>query len=201
MQQVKLPKEFYTQSDTLHIAKSLLGKMLVTRFEKKTTGGIITETEAYCGTDDRGCHAYSGRYTQRTKVMYAEGGVSYVYLCYGIHRLFNVVTHKEGEPHAVLIRAIQPVTGLPFMLQRRGVEKFTPALGAGPGLVTRCLGIQLQHNGSLLNGHSIWIEDRDEIPLKNIIESPRVGMHFDGYYKTVPWRFRIAGSPYTSRAK
>lgn len=198
---MKLTKEFYRQPDTVGIAKSLLGKLLVTQFNREKTSGIITETEAYCGTADRGCHAYAGRYTNRTKIMYDEGGISYVYLCYGIHALFNVVTHAEGEPHAVLIRAIQPVDGLIYMLKRRGIKKFTPAIGAGPGLVTQCLGIEVKHSGSSLNDNKIWIENMESLSDDKIIESARVGMHFEGYYKTVPWRFRIRNSAYTSKAK
>ena len=197
---MKLPKEFYRGSDTIAIAKKLLGKLLVTNFEGQYTSGIVTETEAYCGAEDRGSHAHNGRCTKRTAIMYESGGVSYVYLCYGIHCLFNVVTHIKNEPHAILIRAIQPVDGIEIMLERTGKNKFTPQLASGPGLVAQCLGIQLQHNGIDLTSDKICIEEYKTNSFK-IIESARVGMNFDGLYKTIPWRFRIAGSKYTSKAK
>ncbi|MEZ5013721.1 MAG: DNA-3-methyladenine glycosylase [Chitinophagales bacterium] len=196
----KIQKEFYLRTDTLVIAKELLGKVLCTSFRGISTSGIICETEAYCGTEDRGSHAFGGRFTERTKIMYAEGGVSYVYLCYGIHHMFNVVTHVEAVPHAVLVRAIQPLEGIEHMLRRRKKKESTPVLGAGPGIAAECLGIKTKHNGLSLTGSEIWIEDRG-IPVGDIVESARVGMSFEGPYKTIPWRFRIAGSAYTSRAK
>lgn len=197
---MKLPKEFYRSSDTIAIAKKLLGKLLVTNFNGQYTSGIITETEAYCGIEDRGCHAYNTRFTKRTSIMYEAGGVSYVYVCYGIHYLFNVVTHIENEPHAILIKAIQPVDGIEIMLERTGKHNFTPQLAAGPGLVTLCLGIDLHHNGIDLTSDEIYIENYKSNSFE-IRESARVGMNFEGPYKTIPWRFRIAESKYTSKAK
>lgn len=201
MNKPKLKSAFYTNTDTVGVARALLGKTLVTQFDGNRTAGIICETEAYCGTEDRGCHAYNRRYTDRTRIMYAEGGVTYVYLCYGIHHLFNVVTHQANEPHAVLIRAIEPVEGIEAMLQRRDQKKFSPGLGAGPGLVSQCLGLTTKHTGISLLEDSIWITDAPQLPDASIISSPRVGMHFSGPYKTIPWRFRIAGSPFTSKAR
>lgn len=196
-----LKKEFYTQSDTVMIARALLGKTLHTHFDRRHTSGIICETEAYCGTADRGCHAYNGRLTDRTRIMYAEGGVSYVYLCYGIHNLFNVVTHTAGEPHAVLIRAIAPQEGTDTMLQRRGIAKANPQMAAGPGLVAQCLGLTTKHSGLSLLGDRIWISDAPAIAETDIIASARVGMNFTGPYHNIPWRFRIKGSPHTSKAR
>lgn len=197
----KLKSSFYTQPDTVGIARALLGKKLVSVIGGKRAAGIICETEAYCGTEDRGCHAYNGRYTDRTKIMYAAGGVAYVYLCYGIHQLFNVVTHSEGEPHAVLIRAIEPVDGIDIMQQRRGKSIALSALAAGPGLVSVCLGLTTKHTGISLMGDTIWIEDAPAIHDKQIVSSARVGMNFSGPYKTIPWRFRILDSPFTSKAR
>lgn len=198
----KLQKEFYTGTDTVKIAKALLGKYLCSRIDGVLTEGIICETEAYCGPDDRGCHAYNRRFTDRTKVMYAEGGVTYVYLCYGIHQLFNVVTNGEDQPHAILIRAVEPVNGIDIMLARTGKKKFTENLAAGPGLVSQCLGFKTNHTGESLLGNKIWIDDRGKSLKKSeIIESARVGMNFEGPYKLIPWRFRIKNSKFTSRAK
>lgn len=198
----KLNKEFYTRTDTVQVARDLLGKFLCVQRGAVRVAGKICETEAYCGIDDRGSHAYKGRYTERTRVMYEEGGVSYIYICYGIHFLYNVVTHQRDVPHAILIRAIEPAEGIHYMLRNSGLISATPAMGAGPGLVARCLGLTTKQNGLSLLGNSLWIEDRGQIVAPDaIVESARVGMHFEGYYKTVPWRFRIKGSQYTSRAK
>lgn len=197
----KLIKEFYTREDTVAIAKDLLGKKLVSVVDGQFTSGIICETEAYCGPADRGCHAYNRRLTDRTKIMYSEGGVVYVYLCYGIHYLFNVITHSEDNPHAVLIRAIEPVDGVDIMMKRRNVKKMNEGLGAGPGLVSQCLGFTTKHTGISLLENKIWIEDAKTLAPKNIIESARVGMNFEGPYKLIPWRFRIKNSLFSSKAK
>jgi DNA-3-methyladenine glycosylase len=133
--------------------------------------------------------------------MYAEGGVTYVYLCYGIHYLFNVITHNEGHPHAVLIRAIEATDGLQTILKRRNKKSADASLGAGPGLVSACLGFTTKHTGVSLLSNSIWVEDAENISQKNIVESARVGMTFEGKYKSIPWRFRIKNSPFTSKAK
>ena len=170
---LKLKKSFYTRTDTLLIAKELLGKKLVSNFNGQLTSGIICETEAYCGKDDRGCHAYNGRFTPRTEIMYAEGGVVYVYLCYGVHYLFNVITHEKNDPHAVLIRAIEPVDGLDFILERRNLNSVNNGIGAGPGLVSQCLGFTTNDTGISLLENTIWIEDAEPIANKNIISSAR----------------------------
>ena len=196
-----LTREFYIRPDTVAIAKDLLGKKLITSFGKKVTAGIIVETEAYCGEIDRGCHAYKRRFTERTKVMYEEGGLSYVYLCYGIHNLFNVVTHEKDQPHAILVRAIEPVEGIPHILKRMGRKHFDETIGAGPGLAAQCLGLTTKHTGISLLGNRIWIEEGKRIEKHEIIESARVGMNFDGPYKLIPWRFRIKNSKFTSKAK
>ncbi len=128
-----LPQSFYTGPDVLSIAQALLGKVLVTNIKGVTTSGIIVETEAYAGIADRASHAFGCRRTRRTEIMFAKGGVAYVYLCYGIHHLFNVVTNIEGIPHAVLIRGIEPVDGREAMLQRRKKQKFNRLISAGPG--------------------------------------------------------------------
>ncbi len=199
---MKLPKEFYTRSDTVEIARELLGKQLFSKFNNTITSGIIVETEAYCGPADRGCHAFNGRYTNRTKVMYEQGGVTYVYLCYGIHYLFNIITNIQNEPHAILIRAIEPKQGIDMMLQRTGRKKFDHSLGAGPGLVSQCFGFNTQHTGLSLISDEIWLEDAvEKIAKQSIIASARVGMNFEGHYKTVRWRFRIKNSAFTSKAR
>src|SRR4051812_33790234 len=119
---MKLKKSFYHRDDVVQIAKELLGKYLFTNFNNKLTGGIITETEAYCGVIDKASHAYRGRRTARTEIMYNAGGTAYVYLCYGVHSLFNVVTNRKDIPHAILIRAIQPTHGVETILKRRKMK-------------------------------------------------------------------------------
>lgn len=187
---MKLPLEFYRRTNTVTVAQQLLGKVLFSSFNGKITGGIITETEAYVGTTDKACHAYGGRFTERTKTMYHAGGVSYVYLCYGIHHLFNVVTHAEGEPHAILIRGIYPVEGVDLILKRRNSKNLTPGLTTGPGKVTRALGITTQHNNFNLTGNKIWIEDRGiKIKSSHIQTTPRIGVDYAGKDALLPYRF------------
>ena len=197
----KLPAKFYKRGDVLAISKELLGKVLCTQFDDNLTSGIIVETEAYAGETDRASHAYGGKRTQRTEIMYASGGKTYIYLCYGIHHLFNVVTNIEGIPHAILIRAIKPTKGIEIMLQRRNKKKVTPSLTAGPGALTQALGITVVNSGISLKGNLIWLEDQNIFySNQNIIASPRVGVQYAGKDAQNSWRFRIENSPYVSPA-
>ncbi len=186
----KLKRSFYLRDDVVAIARELLGKVLVTRFAEQTTSGVICETEAYAGPIDRASHAYGGRRTARNEVMYARGGTAYVYLCYGIHHLFNVVTHSAGTPHAVLIRAIHPLEGIDLMRERRGG---TARLSTGgPGTLTQALGIRTTHNGTDLLSDLIWIEDRSiAVPERSIIAGPRIGVDYAGEDALLPYRFHF----------
>ncbi len=200
----KLTASFYSREDVVQIAKELLGKHLVTNFEGQRTAGKIVETEAYRGPDDKACHAWMNRRTARTEIMFAEGGHAYVYLCYGIHHLFNIVTGKKDMAHAVLIRAVEPVENVGLMLARRNMSKPTYNLTAGPGSLTTALGIHTGHTGISLvsNGTPIWLEDIGEkISEENIIASPRVGVDYAGECALWDWRFRVKGSKWTSKAK
>ena len=200
----KLSADFYQREDILAISRELLGKILCTYFEGKLSTGIIVETEAYAGTTDRASHAYRGRRTRRTEIMYSPGGTAYVYLCYGINHLFNVVTNVEGVPHAILIRAIQPLDGIDFMLQRRNMKKLLPKFTSGPGILSKAMGISILNSGQSLLGRYIWIENRgNNNPLKTpkIITSPRVGVQYSGKDASNPWRFKIEGNPWVSSAK
>ncbi len=199
-----LPNSFYIRQDPVQVAKDLLGKYLVTHFDGQMTTGKIVETEAYRAPDDRACHAFGNRRTARTEVMFAEGGRAYVYLCYGIHHLFNVVTGPEGMAHAVLIRAVQPIDNVELMLARRSMDKPHPRLTAGPGALTQALGIHTSQSGqSLLDpAGPFWLEERGEVIFEeNIIASPRVGVAYAKECAAWPWRFRIKGSAWTSPAK
>ena len=196
----KLSAVFYQRDDVLLISRALLGKVLCTNFHNKLTSGIIVETEAYGGITDKASHAYRGRRTKRTEIMYTPGGTAYVYLCYGIHHLFNVVTNVEGVPHAVLIRGIEPIEGIDIILQRRKMSKLLPKLTAGPGILSQALGIQTIHSRISLLGDEIWIENIKPKSF-DIISSPRVGCQYAGKDAHNPWRFRIAGNKWVSPTK
>ena len=198
---MKLQKDFYQREDVLTISRELLGKVLCTQFDGKLTSGIIVETEAYAGETDQASHAYGGRRTLRTEVMYAPGGVSYIYLCYGIHHLFNIVTNKKNSPHAVLIRAIEPKDGIEIMLQRRNKRKINYSLSAGPGSLSQALGITVVDSGISLMGNLIWLEDQNICYSdQDIIASPRVGVQYAGKDAQNSWRFRKENSPWVSPA-
>lgn len=201
---MRLNHSFFVREDIVQISKDLLGKYLVTQFDGEMTAGKIVETEAYRGSDDKACHAYNYRRTKRTQTLFEEAGTIYVYLCYGIHHLFNIVTAPKENPQAVLIRAIEPTDNLPLMLQRRNFQKLKPQLTAGPGTLTKALGISTQHNqlSVLTPDSSIWVEDREEIITEQqIIASPRVGVGYAEECALWDWRFRIKDSKWTSKAK
>ncbi|MFU8858852.1 MAG: DNA-3-methyladenine glycosylase [Cyclonatronaceae bacterium] len=197
----KLVKSFYLQPDVVEASRRLLGKVLVTRFNGILTAGKIVETEAYAGITDRASHAYGARKTDRTRIMYAAGGVSYIYLCYGIHHLFNVITNREDIPHAVLVRALEPLDGIEWMQKRRNLNRVQRNLTGGPGLLTQAMGIQTTHSGTDLTGDTIWIEDRNfRVGAGDILCSPRVGVLYAGDDAGKPWRFRLKNNLFTSPA-
>lgn len=192
-QKKKTPLSFFRQKDVLQIGKDLIGKQLFTQFDGKLTGGMIIETESYKGAEDKACHAYGNRKTDRTRVMFENGGLAYVYLCYGIHHLFNIVTHTVGTPHAILIRAISPTHGLETMLQRRKKKHVTPTLARGPGTLTEALGIRVEHSGTSLIEHEIWLEEgKTQISSDRILCSPRIGIDYAEEHALLPWRFYLA---------
>jgi DNA-3-methyladenine glycosylase len=197
-----LPLSFYQGPDVVKIAQALLGKLLITRFGGMETVARIVETEAYKGVVDRASHAYGGRRTQRTEVMFAEGGVAYVYLCYGIHHLFNIVTNRQGIPHAVLVRAVEPLAGLEHMLERRGRTVSDAALTRGPGSVSRAMGITIQHTGLSLQDEAMFLaEDGYVLRSKEIISTPRIGVDYAGIDAALPYRFFLKDNPYVSGSK
>jgi DNA-3-methyladenine glycosylase len=185
---VKLGNDFYLRDDVVAISRELLGKVLCTRLEGGLTKAIITETEAYAGVTDRASHAYGGRRTARTEPMWGDGGSAYVYLCYGIHHLFNVVTNKAGIPHAILIRAGEPLSGTDLMLKRRDKAALDKTLLGGPGSIARALGISTANTGASLMNGEIWIED-DGIEIDAVIAGPRVGVDYAGEDAALPYRF------------
>jgi DNA-3-methyladenine glycosylase len=195
----KLAKSFYAQENVLQIARELLGKILVTNFNGRITSGRIVETEAYNGITDKASHAFGGRRTRRTEVMYAEAGVAYVYLCYGIHHLFNIVTNQKDIPHAILIRALEPVAGIVEMLKRSGKQNPDFSLTSGPGNLSRALGISTAHTGLSLKGDTIYIADDGIRYTKNeIAVSARIGVAYAAEDALLPYRFFIKGNPFIS---
>lgn len=196
----KLPYSFYQQADVNHLAIALLGKQLFTLVDGELTGGTIVETEAYKGAIDKASHAYGGRFTDRTRVMYQAGGLSYVYLCYGIHHLFNVVTAEANTPHAVLVRGLEPITGIDTMLRRRNMAVVKPNLTAGPGALAKALGIDRTLNAKELWGDEIWIEDNQiRYQPEEIVAVPRVGVAYAAEHALLPWRYYVKGNKFVSK--
>ena len=190
----KLPVSFYDRKDVIKIARELLGKVLVTRFDGVLTSGRITETEAYNGVVDKASHAYGGRRTKRTEILFGHPGYAYVYLCYGIHHLFNIVTNSRDTPHAVLIRGIEPLEGIPAMLTRMNKSKVDRTLGRGPGNVSRVLGIHTRHTGYSLLSNELFIASDDYKVKKSRIEiSSRIGVDYAGEDALLPYRFNLTG--------
>lgn len=197
---MKLPFSYYLNPDVLFLAKDLLGKVLFTQINGEITAGVIVETEAYFGIQDKASHAYGGRRTNRTETLYQQGGVSYVYLCYGIHNLFNVVSSVEGEPHAVLIRAIEPLIGLEIMEIRRKIAATKAAISSGPGSAAKALGIDRTFNEKELSGEEIWIEDHAiRYTTDQIAAVPRVGVAYAQEDALLPWRFFVKDNKYVSK--
>ena len=191
----KIPAEYYQKGNVVKLAKNMLGKMLFTKFNNQLTGGIITEAEAYNGIYDKACHAFGGRRTPRTETMYAEGGIAYVYLCYGIHHLFNIVTNKKDIPDAILIRAIEPTHGIQTILKRRSKKKLDKTVSGGPGTVSRALNISLANNALDLTGNKIWTRDCGiTIKPSQIVSSARIGCESAGTDGQLPFRFNLVNA-------
>lgn len=195
----KLGAEFYQRNNVTKIAKELLGKVLVTNWKGIITSGRIVECEAYAGAIDRASHASGGRRTARNEIMYGEGGYAYVYLCYGIHHLFNVVTNSVEVPHAILIRALDPIEGIDEMLRRTHKKKFDHTLTRGPGNVSKALGIFTKHSGlSLLTDEIFIADDGASYSKKEIAASPRIGVDYAGKDALLPYRFYVKRNPFVS---
>jgi DNA-3-methyladenine glycosylase len=197
---VKLPRALYTRADVVAVARRLLGSLLVAPArDGRRVSGIIVETEAYRGPEDRASHAYGGRRTRRTETMYAHGGTAYVYFVYGMYHQFNVVTNVADVPHAVLVRALEPVEGVELMRRRRG--GVAPLdLTSGPGKLCIALGIDRRLDGADLMGDRIWIEAGRRVRPAAIATGPRVGIDYALEWTARPWRFWLRGNPFVSRA-
>lgn len=187
-----LPNTYYLHHDVVFLAKDLIGKYLFTKVDGQLSGGMIIETEAYKGVEDRASHAYRGRRTLRNEMMYAQGGVAYVYLCYGIHSMLNVVTNHKDIPDAVLIRAIYATHGEELILKRTEKQQINLQVTNGPGKVTKALGITLADNGESFQNKRVWIEDRGfDISKVEIQNTPRIGISYAGTDALLPYRFNI----------
>lgn len=187
-----IPDEFYLSEDVVGLARDMIGKLLIKRNENDLMVSVITETEAYAGETDRASHAWNGRRTARTEVMYSTGGVCYVYLCYGMHHLLNIVTAPEGIPHAVLIRSILPLSGFDSVKKTKTGAKNLIKSGIGPGRLTRLLGIDMKYNGqSLCGGEKIWIEDCGLNFKEFIAVTKRIGIDYAGADAELPYRFVV----------
>lgn len=188
----KLPLSFYQRTDVIVIAKELLGKIIVTKWDGITTAGRIIETEAYNGVIDKASHAYGGRRTARTEVMYGKSGIAYVYLCYGIHHLFNIVTNSVDIPHAVLIRGIEPLKGIDTMLKRLGKTKQNKSTFIGPGNVSKALRIFTDLTGHSLRSKDFFIaDDGYVVKPSQIVAGPRIGVAYAMEDALLPYRFLL----------
>jgi len=186
-----LPSSFYENPDVVDAARQLIGKVLCSKIGDVFTSGMITETEAYCGRNDKACHANNGLRTSRTEIMYGDPGHAYIYLCYGIHHLLNVVTNNNGLADAVLIRSIQPLEGVETMKKRRD-KTVVKNLTNGPGKLTQALGVTTALNGTYLSEPPLWIEDRKlDFDLTQLKSTPRIGVDYAGEHAKRPWRFML----------
>ena len=192
---MKIRRPFYDQ-DTLEVARQLLGKYLVRRHPEGIAVGRIVETEAYVGPEDKACHAARGR-TARTEVMFGAPGHAYVYFIYGFHYMLNIVTEREGFPAAVLIRAVEPVRGIPLMKRRRETNE-PRALASGPGKLCQAFAIDRTLNGSDMCGNTLYVRDAGE-PAAKIIATPRIGVNYAGEWKNKRFRFLIGGNAFVSK--
>jgi len=197
---MKIPQSFYLGTDVVAISKALLGKYLFASINGIISGGYIVEAEAYNGAVDKASHAYDNRRTPRTEVMFREGGIAYVYLCYGIHEMLNIVTSTERHAQAILIRAIHPTDGIDLIMERRNMEKLKSNITAGPGSVAKALGIDRRLNGHNLQSDVLWLEDRGlNFSEEQIAAVPRIGVNYAGEDALLPYRFYLKGDPYVSK--
>jgi DNA-3-methyladenine glycosylase len=192
-----LTNQFYLRKDVTRVARQLLGKNLITNISGKTSVGRIVETEAY-SYREKGCHAFGNRMTARNKAMFLAGGSAYVYLCYGIHHLFNIVTNKAGMADAVLIRALEPIEGELWMMERMNVNT-SKRITSGPGKLTKAMGIDRTYDGTSLSGFEICLEEGIKVTRSQIEVSTRIGIDYAGKDALLPWRFSIKDNPWVSK--
>ncbi len=203
----KLPREFYTRGDTLQIAQDLLGKLLVVPTATgERVSGMIVETEAYLGAIDKAAHSYGNRRTNRTETMFAVGGTAYIFFIYGMYFQFNVVAGAIDTPHAILVRAVEPVENIEIMRLRRNAKSKNPNrkmpdknLTSGPGKLCIALGIDRSFNNEDLLGGKVWLEDFKTFSPEEIASGKRIGIDYAEEFAEKPWRFWAKGSLFVSR--
>ncbi|MET4083863.1 DNA-3-methyladenine glycosylase [Pedobacter sp. UYP30] len=195
---MKLNDTFYKRDDTVEMAKELIGKFVYTNIDGEITGGMIVETEAYLGATDSGCHSFNNKKTPKNATMFNNGGVAYMYICYGIHDMLNIVAGAEGTAEAILIRAIEPTEGIDLMQIRRG-NVLLNRLAKGPGSLAKALGLNKTFDNISLLGDVLWIEDEAiKIVESDIVASPRIGLGCPEPYFSIPWRFFLKGNKFVS---
>lgn len=198
----KLPLSFYQRADVVAITRELVGKIVVTNIDNMITAGRIVEAEAYNGPFDKAAHSYNNRRTARTEVMFSEGGVAYVYLCYGIHQMFNIVTNAKDIPNAILIRAIEPLVGIDTMLDRTKKKMHSFDLTRGPGNVAKALGIHTSQTGKSLLSDELYIAaDGFAYEDEEVLATKRIGVDYAAEDALLPYRFIVKGNKYVSGKK
>jgi DNA-3-methyladenine glycosylase len=203
----KLPREFYTRDDTLQIARELLGKLLVVPTETgERVSAMVVETEAYLGAIDKAAHSYGNRRTKRTETMFAVGGTVYIFFIYGMYFQFNVVVGAKDVPHAILIRAVEPLENIEIMRWNRSAKSKKPNvkmldknLASGPGKLCIALGIDRRFNDKDLLGDEIWLEDFKTFSVSEISSGRRIGIDYAEEFAENPWRFWVTDNHFVSR--
>jgi len=196
---MKIGREFYLRQNTITIARELLGKLLVVPAASgERVSGMIVETEAYMGETDKAAHSYAGRRTKRTETMYAAGGTVYIFFIYGMYYQFNIVTGPQEHPHAILIRAVEPIEGIEVMRERRGEMK-DRNLTSGPGKLCIAMGIDRGVNGEDLLGERVWLEECRKLSRKEIVAGKRIGIDYAEEDAEKPWRFWVNDNPFVSK--
>lgn len=198
----KLPVSFYNRKDVLQIAREMLGKIVISNIDGEITSGRIVEIEAYNGIGDKASHAYGGKRTSRNDHMYHAAGTAYIYVCYGMHQMLNIVTNAENIPDAILIRAVEPLVGLDIMAKRTGKNKTDSTITRGPGNVGKALGIHKGFSGIHLLDEVIYLaDDGFQLPESEIGISNRIGVESAGLDALLPYRFYVKGNMYVSGKK
>lgn len=200
--EAKLTREFFSRN-ALIVARELLGCILVHESAEGKTSGIVVETEAYRGPDDRAAHSFRGRRTTRTEVMFGPAGHAYVYLIYGMHECLNVVVGSVGLPEAVLLRALEPLEGIELMLRRRGLHGKSPRvrhqLCSGPGKLTQAMNIsRAAHYGIDLCDNVLYFLRGKRIRDDAVAATARINVDYAEEWRDLPWRFVVRDSPYLS---
>lgn len=197
---MKLSRAFFTRTDTIAIARELLGKLLVVPGKNgKRTSGMIVEVEAYLGKSDKAAHSYGGRRTPRNEITYGIGGHVYVFFIYGMYHQLNVVTGPVDHPHVCLIRAIEPVVGIETMRIRRGAMP-DKNLTSGPGKLCIAMDIDSKMNGEDLLGEKIWLVNFKNFSAKEIVEAKRIGIDYAAEDAEKLWRFYVADNKFLSKS-